>query len=186
MLATPSSCVICATRGRFITSTPKTSRACARRVFRRASSITCSGLRAVTALVFIPVTVLIPIGGAILIGVPTGGGDFIGATAAVIIITGVKPQRKRVPMNYQLENKLCLVTGSTGGIGFAIATALAGEGAKVIINGRTDDRVAEAIVKIHKRNPEAKLEAFAGDLSQVDEGAEVYERFPEIDGLFTH
>ena len=39
-------------------------------------------------------------------------------------------------MNYQLDQKSCLVTGSTAGIGFAIAAALAGEGAKVIINGR--------------------------------------------------
>ena len=86
-------------------------------------------------------------------------------------------------MNYHLENKLCLVTGSTAGIGLAIATALAGEGAEVIVNGRTDDRVAEAIVKIKKQHPKAKLEAFGGDLSTVDDVAEVYERFPEIDVL---
>jgi NAD(P)-dependent dehydrogenase (short-subunit alcohol dehydrogenase family) len=86
-------------------------------------------------------------------------------------------------MNYHLDQKLCLVTGSTAGIGFAIASALAAEGAKVIINGRTDDRVAEAINKIHAAQPKAKLEAFAGDLSTVDDVDEVYERFPEIDVL---
>jgi NAD(P)-dependent dehydrogenase (short-subunit alcohol dehydrogenase family) len=86
-------------------------------------------------------------------------------------------------MNYHLNDKLCLVTGSTAGIGFAIAEALAGEGAKVIINGRTDDRVAEAIKKIQAKHPKAKLDAFAGDLSTVDDVAEVYERFPEIDVL---
>jgi NAD(P)-dependent dehydrogenase (short-subunit alcohol dehydrogenase family) len=86
-------------------------------------------------------------------------------------------------MNYQLENKKALVTGSTAGIGFAIAAALAGEGAEVIINGRTDDRVAEAIEKIQKIQPKAKLHAFAGDLSTTDDVAEVYERFPEIDIL---
>jgi NAD(P)-dependent dehydrogenase (short-subunit alcohol dehydrogenase family) len=86
-------------------------------------------------------------------------------------------------MNYHLDHKLCLVTGSTAGIGLAIANALAGEGAKVIINGRTDDRVAEAIVQIKKHHPHAKLEAFAGDLSQVDEVNEVYKRFPEVDVL---
>jgi NAD(P)-dependent dehydrogenase (short-subunit alcohol dehydrogenase family) len=86
-------------------------------------------------------------------------------------------------MNYELESKVCLVTGSTAGIGLAIATALAGEKAKVIINGRTDDRVAEAMVKIKKVHPEGKLEAFAGDLSMVDDVAEVYARFPEIDVL---
>ena len=86
-------------------------------------------------------------------------------------------------MNYQLDQKLCLVTGSTAGIGLAIATALAGEGAKVIINGRTDDRVAEAIDKIRKLHPKAALEAFAGDLSTVDDVNEVSVRFPEVDVL---
>jgi NAD(P)-dependent dehydrogenase (short-subunit alcohol dehydrogenase family) len=86
-------------------------------------------------------------------------------------------------MNYHLDHKLCLVTGSTAGIGFAIAAALAGEGARVIVNGRADDRVAEAIVKIKKGHPHAKLEAFAGDLSQAGEVDEVYERFPEVDVL---
>ena len=86
-------------------------------------------------------------------------------------------------MNYGLEDKKCLVTGSTAGIGFAIAASLAAEGAEVVINGRTDDRVAEAIEKIQKKHPKAKLEAFAGDLSKVDEVTEVYERFPEVDIL---
>jgi NAD(P)-dependent dehydrogenase (short-subunit alcohol dehydrogenase family) len=86
-------------------------------------------------------------------------------------------------MDYQLENKLCFVTGSTGGIGLAIATALAGEGAEVIVNGRTDNRVAEAIVKIRKKHPGAKLKAFAGDLSGAEEVDEAYARFPEIDVL---
>lgn len=86
-------------------------------------------------------------------------------------------------MNYQLENKLALVSGSTAGIGLAIATALAGEGAQVIINGRTDDRVAEAIDKIRATVPEAKLHAFAGDLSQVEQVTELDARFQRLDIL---
>jgi NAD(P)-dependent dehydrogenase (short-subunit alcohol dehydrogenase family) len=86
-------------------------------------------------------------------------------------------------MNYQLTEKLCLVTGSTAGIGFAIAEALAGEGAQVIINGRTDDRVAGAIDRIKKVHAYAKLHAFGGDLSSVDDVEEVVERFPEVDVL---
>jgi NAD(P)-dependent dehydrogenase (short-subunit alcohol dehydrogenase family) len=84
-------------------------------------------------------------------------------------------------MNYNLEDKKCLVTGSTAGIGFAIATALAGEGAQVVINGRTDDRVAEAIDRIKKHQPEAKLEAFAGDLSEPEQVAELDARFQRFD-----
>ena len=86
-------------------------------------------------------------------------------------------------MNYQLENKTALVTGSTAGIGLAIATALASEGAKVIINGRTDDRVAEAIEQIRKKHPQAKLKAFAGDLSKAEEVEELDARFQQLDIL---
>ena len=83
-------------------------------------------------------------------------------------------------MNYQLEHKVCLVTGSTAGIGLAIATALAGEHAEVIVNGRTETRVAEAIEKIHAKFPKAKLQAHAGDLSKPDDVEELYARFREI------
>jgi NAD(P)-dependent dehydrogenase (short-subunit alcohol dehydrogenase family) len=86
-------------------------------------------------------------------------------------------------MNYHLENKLCIVTGSTAGIGLAVATALAGEHATVVINGRTDDRVAEAIEKIRSKYSKAKLEAFAGDLSKPDQVEELYARFKNVDVL---
>jgi NAD(P)-dependent dehydrogenase (short-subunit alcohol dehydrogenase family) len=48
-------------------------------------------------------------------------------------------------MNLQLENRLALVSGSTAWIGLAIAKALAAEGARVIVNGRTEGRVKEAV-----------------------------------------
>jgi NAD(P)-dependent dehydrogenase (short-subunit alcohol dehydrogenase family) len=51
-------------------------------------------------------------------------------------------------MNLQLDNKLALVTGSTASIGFAIAKALAAESARVIVNGRNEAHVTEAIVSI--------------------------------------
>lgn len=86
-------------------------------------------------------------------------------------------------MDYQLANKKCLVTGSTAGIGLAIATALAAEGAEVIVNGRTDDRAAEAMAIIGKKAPGAKLHAFAGDLSTVEAVEEVTYRFPVVDVL---
>ena len=61
-------------------------------------------------------------------------------------------------MNLELENKTALVTGSTAGIGLAIAASLAREGATVIINGRTKKRVNEAIKQILGQNSNAKLE----------------------------
>jgi NAD(P)-dependent dehydrogenase (short-subunit alcohol dehydrogenase family) len=51
-------------------------------------------------------------------------------------------------MDLQLKDKLALVSGSTAGIGFAIANGLAREGARVIVNGRTDGRVNTAIERI--------------------------------------
>ena len=48
-------------------------------------------------------------------------------------------------MNLQLENRLALVSGSTAWIGLVIAKALAAEGARVIVNGRTEARVKEAV-----------------------------------------
>ncbi len=56
-------------------------------------------------------------------------------------------------MNLHLENKVALVTGSTAGIGFAIAAALAAEGARVIVNGRSEKRVQDALSAILERHP---------------------------------
>ncbi len=86
-------------------------------------------------------------------------------------------------MNLELDGKKALVTGSTAGIGFAIAKALAAEGARVIVNGRTDARVKEAISSIRTEIPSAKLEALALDLSKAQATAEAGERFPDIDIL---
>jgi NAD(P)-dependent dehydrogenase (short-subunit alcohol dehydrogenase family) len=83
-------------------------------------------------------------------------------------------------MNLQLESKLALITGSTAGIGFAIAKALAAEGARVVVNGRTETRVNEAITSIRAEIPTAKLEALALDLSKARTGAEAGERFPDV------
>ena len=86
-------------------------------------------------------------------------------------------------MNLQLENKLAFVSGSTAGIGFAIAKALAAEGARVVINGRTDQRVAEAIASLRASVPKAQLETLALDLSKADAVTEATKRFPQVDIL---
>jgi NAD(P)-dependent dehydrogenase (short-subunit alcohol dehydrogenase family) len=101
--------------------------------------------------------------------------------AAVGIIA--KLRKKPGFMDYQLTDKLCLVTGSTAGIGLAIARSLAAEGAEVIVNGRTDDRVAEAIDSIRQDIPAAKLKAFAGDLSEAEQVRELEARFQRLDVL---
>ncbi|NMO13669.1 SDR family oxidoreductase [Pyxidicoccus fallax] len=86
-------------------------------------------------------------------------------------------------MNLYLENKLALVTASTGGIGKEIATALAQEGARVIVNGRTAASVDSAIADIRGRVPDAKLEKLATDNGTAEGAAETLRQFPEVDIL---
>src|SRR5579864_9612311 len=80
-------------------------------------------------------------------------------------------------MNLQLDGKTALVTGSTAGIGLAIATALAKEGAVVIVNGRTQERVDEAV-----RNSGAAY-GIAADLGAEAGAHAVSARFPSVDIL---
>jgi NAD(P)-dependent dehydrogenase (short-subunit alcohol dehydrogenase family) len=60
-------------------------------------------------------------------------------------------------MNLELIGKTALISGSTKGIGFAIASQLAAEGARVIVNGRSDKAVNSALEQVRKAVPEAKV-----------------------------
>jgi len=86
-------------------------------------------------------------------------------------------------MDLQLTDKLALVSGSTAGIGFAIAKGLAREGARVIVNGRTEDRVNAAIDRIRRHDAGAKLEGIAADLGSADGVKQVKRRFPDVEVL---
>jgi NAD(P)-dependent dehydrogenase (short-subunit alcohol dehydrogenase family) len=67
-------------------------------------------------------------------------------------------------MDLQLTNKKALVTGSTAGIGFAIASLLAREGASVVVNGRSQQRVDDALQRIRSENKNAQVTGIAADL----------------------
>jgi len=67
-------------------------------------------------------------------------------------------------MDLQLTNKNALVTGSTAGIGFAIASLLAQERASVVVNGRTQGRVEEAVQRIRQGHKDAQVTGIAADL----------------------
>ncbi len=86
-------------------------------------------------------------------------------------------------MDLQLGNKLAFVTGSTAGIGLAIAKSLAAEGARVIVNGRTQARVDEAIAHIRGAYPAGQLLGFAGDLSRADVAERAVRQFDHVDIL---
>jgi NAD(P)-dependent dehydrogenase (short-subunit alcohol dehydrogenase family) len=80
-------------------------------------------------------------------------------------------------MNLQLEGKRALVTGSTAGIGLAIASALSKEGAITIVNGRTQQRVDVAL------QASGAARGIAADLGTEAGARKVIEQFPELDIL---
>jgi len=86
-------------------------------------------------------------------------------------------------MDLKLDGKRALVTGSTAGIGHAIATALAGEGASVIVNGRSEARVDEAMASIRQTHPKADLEPLAADIGSAEGTELALQRFADLDIL---
>ena len=69
-------------------------------------------------------------------------------------------------MELNLRNKRALVSGSTAGIGLAIARALANEGARVIVNGRSQVSVDDIVARLKSETAE-DVAGFAGDLSKA-------------------
>ena len=85
-------------------------------------------------------------------------------------------------MDLGLKGKLALVSGSTAGIGLAIATTLAQEGARVIINGRSGPSVDEAVIRL-KATTGGDVLGFAGDLSAAAAAEDLAQRYPGVEIL---
>jgi NAD(P)-dependent dehydrogenase (short-subunit alcohol dehydrogenase family) len=86
-------------------------------------------------------------------------------------------------MRIDLTGKTAVVSGSTGGIGYAIARGLAGSGAAVLVNGRSEGRVTEAVARLRADLPAAEVAGVAADLA-TEEGAErLLKAAPETDIL---
>lgn len=86
-------------------------------------------------------------------------------------------------MDLQLQGKLALVSGSTAGIGRAIADSLAAEGAEVVVNGRSQERVDAAVGGILERHPGARVRGVVADLSHAAGVAQLLEQQPQVDIL---
>ena len=86
-------------------------------------------------------------------------------------------------MDFGLREKRALVTGSTAGIGFATARALANEGAHVTLNGRTEARVGDAVDRIRRELSNATVDGIAADLSSGDGCRALIGHLPDVDVL---
>lgn len=84
-------------------------------------------------------------------------------------------------MDLGLSGKRAFVSGSTAGIGLAIASTLAAEGAHVTINGRTQARVDEALAGLKKAHPSAHIDGIAADLGTEAGAAIVFKQLPALD-----
>ena len=85
-------------------------------------------------------------------------------------------------MDLKIKGKLALVSGSTAGIGQAIAAALAAEGARVIVNGRAQASVDAAVARI-AAGPGGEVLGFAGDLGTAAAAQALVDRYPGIEIL---
>jgi len=86
-------------------------------------------------------------------------------------------------MDFGLKGKTAVVSGSTAGIGFAIAAALAAEGARVIVNGRTEARVATALQNLRQLVKDADVRGVSADLGTAQGVAGFLQQIPEADIL---
>jgi len=84
-------------------------------------------------------------------------------------------------MDLKLRDKVALVTGSTAGIGFATAQALAAEGAHVYVNGRTQERVDAAVAAV--RSQAGKVDGIVADFSTAAGAEAVIASLPAVDVL---
>ena len=86
-------------------------------------------------------------------------------------------------MDFGLQGKRALVTGSTAGIGFAAAKAMASEGAQVTINGRTAARVNAAVARLHAELPDSSVTGVSADLGTAGGCEVMIQQRPDLDIL---
>ena len=86
-------------------------------------------------------------------------------------------------MDLKLTGKTAFVTGSTAGIGFAIARSLAAEGAHIYVNGRTQKRVDAATAAIRAQHPTAAVDGIQADFSNAAGADAVIAKLSAVDVL---
>jgi NAD(P)-dependent dehydrogenase (short-subunit alcohol dehydrogenase family) len=89
-------------------------------------------------------------------------------------------------MHIDLKGKSALVTGSTEGIGYAIARQLARSGADVVINGRSEDKTAKAAERLENEGAMGSVTAVAADLATAEGCAQLVAKLPHVDILINN
>lgn len=89
-------------------------------------------------------------------------------------------------MNLQLKGKRVFISGSTQGIGFAIAEQLLLEGAKVIINGRNESKTQKTLALLKERFPNEDINAIVADFSKINEIEKLLSELGDIDILINN
>lgn len=89
-------------------------------------------------------------------------------------------------MDLQLKGKKAFISGSTQGIGFAIAKRLLEEGTSVVINGRSEEKVNDAVKRLAETRAGAEISGIAADFSNPADIARVFEKHPEVDILINN
>jgi NAD(P)-dependent dehydrogenase (short-subunit alcohol dehydrogenase family) len=86
-------------------------------------------------------------------------------------------------MDLQLAGRSAFISGSTQGIGFAIAQALAAEGVAVVLHGRTSGRVEDAVARLRAQQPGAEVSGVAGDVADDEQVRAVLAALDDVDVL---
>ena len=89
-------------------------------------------------------------------------------------------------MDLKLEGKTAFISGSTSGIGYAIASRLLTEGARVIINGRTRESVNKAVEELKLSTKKSNVSGIAADFSKVEEVNQLIKAIPDLDILINN
>jgi NAD(P)-dependent dehydrogenase (short-subunit alcohol dehydrogenase family) len=89
-------------------------------------------------------------------------------------------------MDLQLKDKKALITGSTAGIGYAIALQLAREGAQVIINGRMTERLEKAVAQIKSETGNDKVSGIVADFSSAESIKNLVSTLPQVEILINN
>jgi NAD(P)-dependent dehydrogenase (short-subunit alcohol dehydrogenase family) len=88
-----------------------------------------------------------------------------------------------MPIDFGLQGRTAFVSGSTQGIGYAVARALAGEGAGVTLNGRDPDRLRAAVLRLRDEVPGASVSGLAADFADPEQVHELLAALGDVDVL---